>query len=39
MEIINNIEIKINGINIEFNYFYKFSKEGKHRIEYLFKKI
>ena len=37
LEIINNIEIKINGIKIEFTYFYKFNKEGKYKIEYSFK--
>ena len=36
-EIKNNVIIKINGIIIEFNYYYKFDKEGKYKIEYLFK--
>ena len=33
-----NIEIKIDGKIIGFNYRYKFEKKGKHKIEYLFKK-
>ena len=33
-----NIEIKINGKKIIFSYLYKFNKEGKYKIEYLFKK-
>ena len=36
-EIKENIEIKINGKIIEFSYYYKFNKEGKYKIEYLFK--
>ena len=36
-EIKENIEIKINGKLIEFTYYYKFNKEGKHTIEYSFK--
>ena len=36
-EIKENIEIKINGKKIEFTYNYKFEKEGKYQIEYLFK--
>ena len=38
-EIKENIEIKINGKKIEFTYNYKFEKEGKYQIEYLFKNI
>ena len=38
-EIKENIEIKINEQKIEFSYNYKFTKEGKYKIEYLFKKI
>jgi surface protein len=37
-EIIENIEIRINGEKIEFSYMHKFEKEGKYKIEYLFKK-
>jgi len=37
-EIKENIEIRINGKKIEFSYLYKFNKEGKYKIEYLFKK-
>ena len=37
-EIKDNIEIRINGKKIEFSYLYKFNKEGKYKIEYLFKK-
>ena len=37
-EIKNNIKIKINGVKIGFNYFYKFSEKGKYKIEYIFKK-
>ena len=37
-EIKENIEIRINGEKIEFSYSHKFNKEGKHKIEYLFKK-
>ena len=36
-EIKENILIKINGKIIEFTYYYKFKKEGKYIIEYLFK--
>ena len=36
-EIKENIEIKVNGKIIEFKYYYKFNKEGKHNIEYSFK--
>ena len=36
-EILENIEIKIDGKKIEFTYYYKFNKEGKHTIEYSFK--
>ena len=36
-EIKENIEIKINEKIIEFTYNYKFKKEGKSKIEYLFK--
>jgi len=36
-EIKENIEIRINGKKIEFSYLYKFNKEGKYKIEYLFK--
>ena len=36
-EIKENIEIKINEKKIEFTYDYKFKKEGKYKIEYLFK--
>ena len=37
-EIKENIEIRINGKKIEFTYLYKFNKERKYKIEYLFKK-
>ena len=37
-EIKENIEISINGKKIDFSYLYKFNKEGKYKIEYLFKK-
>ena len=37
-EIKENIEIRINGEKIEFSYKHKFGKEGKYKIEYLFKK-
>jgi len=37
-EIKENIEIRINGEKIEYSYLYKFNKEGKYKIEYLFKK-
>ena len=37
-EIKENIEIKINGKQIEFTYKYKFIEEGKYIIEYSFKK-
>ena len=33
---IKSCEIKINGNNIPFNYFYKFKKIGKYKIEYIF---
>ena len=36
-EIKENIEIKINEKNINFSYTHKFEKEGKYKIEYLFK--
>ena len=36
-EIKDNLEIKINDEIIEFTYNYKFKKEGKYKIEYLFK--
>ena len=36
-EIKENIEIKINEKLIKFSYTYKFEKEGKYKIEYLFK--
>jgi len=36
-EIKENIEIRINGKKIEFSYLYKFIKEGKYKIEYIFK--
>ena len=36
-EIKENIEIKINEKIIEFTYTYKFKKDGKYKIEYLFK--
>ena len=37
-EIKDNIEIRINGEKINFSYINKFNKEGKYKIEYLFKK-
>jgi len=37
-EIKENIKIKINGKKIDFTYLYKFNKEGKYQIKYLFKK-
>ena len=37
-EIEENTQIKINGKNIGFSYTYKFTKEGKYKIEYIFKK-
>ena len=37
-ELKENIEIRINGKKIEFSYLYKYNKEGKYEIEYLFKK-
>ena len=37
-ELKENIEIKINGENIKFSYFYKFEEEGDYKIDYLFKK-
>ena len=37
-EIKENIEIKINGKKIKFSYTHKFEKEGKCKIEFLFKK-
>ena len=37
-EIKENIEIKINRKKIKFAYINKFNKEGKYKIEYLFKK-
>jgi len=37
-EIKENIEIRINGKKIDFSYSHKFIKEGKYKIEYLFKK-
>ena len=37
-EIKDNIEIKINGKEQNFSYFYKFKKLGKYKIEYIFKK-
>ena len=36
-EIKDNIEIRINGKTNEFSYTYKFAKEGKYNIKYLFK--
>ena len=36
-EIKEKIEIKINGKKINFSYLYRFNKEGKYKIEYLFK--
>jgi len=36
-EIKENIEIKINDKLIPFNYFWRFNKEGKHIIKYIFK--
>jgi surface protein len=37
-ELKENVEIKINGKTIKFEYHLKFEKEGKYKIEYLFKK-
>ena len=37
-EIKDNITIKINGIKINFSYFYQFKTDGKYKIEYIFKK-
>ena len=37
-EIKENVEIKIDGKKIKFEYHLKFQKEGKYKIEYLFKK-
>ena len=37
-EIKENVEIKIDGKTIKFEYHLKFEKEGKYKIEYLFKK-
>jgi len=37
-EIKENVEIRINGKRINFSYVNKFNKEGKYKIEYLFKK-
>ena len=37
-DIKEKIEIKIDGQIIGFNYFHNFQKEGKYKIEYLFKK-
>ena len=37
-DIKENIEIKINGEKIPFSYMHKFKKEGKYKIEYIFKK-
>ena len=37
-EIKENCEIKINDNKIPFCYFYKFSKNGKYTIKYIFKK-
>ena len=34
---IKDVEIKINGKAIKFSYTYKFEKEGKYQIEYIFK--
>ena len=36
-ELMENIEIKINENNIGFSYTYKFTKAGKHKIEYIIK--
>ena len=36
-EIKENIEIEINGIDIEFSYVHKFKKEGNYKIKYLIK--
>ena len=38
LEIKDNCEIMINGNKIDFNYFHKFEKKGKYKIEYIFKK-
>ena len=37
-DIKENIQIKINGETIPFSYMHKFKKEGKYKIEYIFKK-
>ena len=37
-EIKESIQIRINNEIIPFNYFYKFNKEGKYTIQYMFKK-
>ena len=37
-EIKKNIEIRINGEKIKFSYNHAFEKEGKYKIEYIFKK-
>ena len=37
-DIKENIEMRINGEKIPFSYMYKFKKEGKYKIEYIFKK-
>ena len=37
-EIMDNIEIRINGKTIDFSYTYKFEKKGRYNIEYIFKK-
>ena len=37
-DIKENVEIKINGEKIPFSYMHKFKKEGKYKIEYIFKK-
>jgi surface protein len=38
-EIKENIEIKINGKTINFNYLYQFESNGVYQIEYIFKKF
>ena len=38
-EIKESTEIKINGKSIQFSYYYKFEKEGKYQIKYIFKKL
>ena len=35
-DILDNIEIKINGVAIEFKYLYQFAEEGSYKIEYKF---